>query len=160
MNIRDLTEIESEKVKILNEFNIPYSLLFVTDTQLTKNILDATSPIANLLKEQEVHNFELQEYGSDHKIMFPCLILSGEQREETKVSLYRANGRGDTRFWPGRFKDYASDDQVFALFVANQIIVLINLSSEIPLDTSDDSYFSEIYESMNSPRALDAGEGV
>ena len=70
MNTRDLTEIESEKVKILKDFNIPYSLLFITDTGLTKNILDATVPIANLLKEQGVHNFELQEYGPDHRVMF------------------------------------------------------------------------------------------
>jgi len=160
MNTRDLTEIESEKVKILNDFNIPYSLLFITDTGLTKNILDATVPIANLLKEQGVHNFELQEYGPDHRVMFPALILSGEQREETKVSLYRANRRGDMRFWPGRFKNYAADDQVFALFVADNNIVLLNLSPEEPLEIGDGSFFSEILETNSSHQLLGTEIGI
>lgn len=149
MNTRELTPDESKKVDFLKEKGIAYELLFVTETGLTKNILDATGPIADLLKKEQVHNYDLQSSGTDHKVMFPCIISNGSTREETKVSLYRANHRGDKRFWPGRFKDYASAGQVFALFISNSNIVLLNLSEEQALDINDGSYFSEIVDSIN-----------
>ena len=71
---------------------------FLTDTGLSKSILDATAPIVELLKSENVHNYDLQRQGTDYKVMLPCVVLSNDQREETKVSLYRANGRADTRF--------------------------------------------------------------
>ena len=149
MNIRELTSVESAKEKILQDSGITYSLLFVTETGLTKNILDATASIVNLLKNEQIHNYELQKNGNEHKVLVPCIILSNSEREETKISLYITN-RGDKRFWPGRFKDYASNDQVFALFIVNNNAVLLNLSCEEELDVSEGSYFSEILESKNS----------
>ncbi|MBF4243141.1 DUF262 domain-containing protein, partial [Vibrio anguillarum] len=57
--------------------------------------------------------------------------------------------RGDTRFWPGRFNRFASDGQVFAVFIENNNIILLNLSDECPLDVSDGSDFSEIVSRIN-----------
>ncbi len=150
MNTRELTQGESEKKAVLNDSSIAYELLFVTNTGLTKNILDATELVADLLKREQIHNYDIQPLGNNHKVMLPCIILSGSNREETKVSLYRANTRGDKRFWPGRFKDYASDGQVFAIFIANSNIVLLNLSEEQALDVSEGSYFTEILDSITS----------
>jgi hypothetical protein len=148
MNTRELTQYESDKIHILNESGIKSALLFVTDTGLNKNIFDATGPISDLLLAEKIHNYDIQSQGTDYKIMLPSIILYGSERVETKVSLYRANQRGDKRFWPGRFKNFASADQVFSLFVANSNIVLLNLSDELPLDISDGSHFSEILESI------------
>lgn len=144
MNTRDLTSVELEKTEILRKLDIGYELLFVTGTGLTKSILDATNPIVQLLKEKQIHDYDAQLYGTENKVMLPCIVLSNGAREETKSSLYRATARGDTRFWPGRFNKFASDGQVFALFVENNNIILLNLSDGHPLDTSDGSYFSEI----------------
>jgi hypothetical protein len=149
MNIRELTQQEAEKVAILNESIIAYELLFLTETGLTKSILDATAPIAQLLKAEQVHNYDRQRQGPEQKVTYPCIVLSGGQREETKISLYRSLKRGDQRFWPGRFDSYASSEQVFALFVANSNIVLLNLSGTQTLDTADGSDFSEILDSIN-----------
>lgn len=160
MNTRQLTEDESQKEQILKDLNINYTFLFVTDTGLKKNIFDATGSIVDLLRENQVHNFELQENGSEHKIMYPCVILSGSEREETLASLYRAKQRGDKRFWPGRFKDYAVDGQVFALFVADNNIVLLNLSSEEPLEIGDGSFFSEILETNSSHQVIGTEIGI
>jgi hypothetical protein len=159
MNTRALTQGESEKADILNGSGIAYALLFVTATGLKKNILDATEDITDLLINKQVHNYDLQPLGAVHKVMFPCIILNGSVREETKVSLYRANQRGDKRFWPGRFKDFAAAEQIFALFVANSSIVFLNLSDELPLDVSDGSYFSEILENISSPTDETIGMG-
>ncbi|ELL4669442.1 DUF262 domain-containing protein [Vibrio fluvialis] len=144
MNTRELTPAESEKVNALKELNIDFELLYVTETGLTKSILDATAPISQLLKNKQIHDYDAQLFGTENKVMLSCIVLSNGAREETKSSLYRATARGDTRFWPGRFNKFASDGQVFALFVENSNIILLNLSDEHPLDTSDGSYFSEI----------------
>ena len=149
MNTRDLAPSEIAKIKILNDSNIPYGLLFLTGTGLSKSILDATAPIAQLLKEKQIHDYDSQKQGSEHKIVIPCIILSNGNRVETKASLYRANNRGDTRFWVGRLHNFASPDQVFALFIENNNIVALNLSDELPLDTSEGSDFSEIRDRID-----------
>lgn len=149
MNIRDLTPSEIAKVEILSDANIPYELLFLTGTGLTKSILDATAPIAQLLKENQIHDYDSQSQGPDNKVYNPCILLSNGLRVETKASLYKANTRGDTRFWVGRLHNHASPDQVFALFIENNNIVALNLSDEQPLDTSEGSDFSEIRDRIN-----------
>lgn len=146
MNTRTLTQNESDKKKILEDFSVTHELLFLTSTGLSKSILDATAPIVKLLKDNQVHDFDSQEQGTNHKVMLPCIILSNGLREETKISLYCASARGDKRFWPGRFRDFAEAEQVFALFVENNNVVLLNLSDDLPLNASDDSYLSEILD--------------
>ncbi len=156
MNIKALTPDEDEKKVILDGSGIDYELFFLTETGLTKSILDATAPIVQLLKTKKVHDYDAQQRGTEHKVMLPCVILSNGLREETKASLYRANTRGDTRFWPGRFHDFASSDQVFALFIENSNIVLLNLSDDQPLNATDGSDFSEILDRIN----LDSNEFI
>ena len=146
MNTRNLTQNESNNKKILEDSSVSHELLFLTSTGLNKSILDATAPIVKLLKDNHVHDFDSQEQGSDHKVMLPCVILSNGQREETKISLYCANARGDKRLWPGRFSDFAKAEDVFALFVENNSIVLLNLSDAQALSDSDDSYLSDILD--------------
>ncbi|MEI6896594.1 MAG: DUF262 domain-containing protein [Psychromonas sp.] len=156
MNTRELTQGESEKVAVLKSSGIVYELLFLTDTGLTKSILDATAPIVQLLKTKRIHDYDSQSFGTEHKVMLPCIILSNAHREETQASLYRANGRGDTRFWPGRFHNFALAEQVFALFIENSNIVVLNLSDGLPLNATDGSDFSEILDRIN----LDSSEFI
>jgi hypothetical protein len=149
MNTRELTQAESEKTAVLNKSGIAFELLFLTGTSLTKNILDATAPIAQLLKTKHVHDYDSQNQGVEYKIVLPCIILSNGSREETKASLYRANNRGDARFWLGRLHNFASPGQVFALFIENSNIIALNLSDGLPLDTTDGTDFSEILDRIN-----------
>ncbi|HDM8070177.1 DUF262 domain-containing protein [Vibrio harveyi] len=144
MNTRELTSVGLEKIEVLKELSIDFELLYVTETGLRKSILDATAPIVQLLKNKQVHDYDAQLSGTEHKAMLTCIVLSNGTREETKTSLYKATARGDTRFWPGRFNHFASDGQIFAMFIENSNIILLNLSDEHPLDISDGSYFSEI----------------
>lgn len=155
MNTRELNQHESVKIEILKKHAIAYELLFLTETGLTKHILDATVPVAQLLKSKQIHNYDLQPQGNEHKVMQSCIILSEGDSVETKISLYRPETKlGDPRLWPGRFASYASPNQVFALFVANSTIILLNLSDGQPLDESDGSDFSEILDNIS----LDSNE--
>lgn len=149
MNTRELNLSEAEKKKVLDESGVAYELVFVTETGLNKSILDATAPVVELLRNKKIHDYSIQQQGSEYKVKLPCIILSAGNREETKASLYRANNRGDMRFWPGRFNSYASPEQVFALFVENSNIILLNLSDDHPLSVSDNSDFAEILDRIN-----------
>lgn len=161
MSTRELTPAELEKKTILRGLNIDFELLYVTETGLKKSILDATSPITQLLKNKQIHDYDAQLPGAESKVMLPCIILSGGAREETKSSLYKANTRGDNRFWPGRFNHFASDGQVFAIFIENSNIILLNLSDSNSLDTSDGSYLSEIVSRIDDdPNKLEGTVGV
>jgi hypothetical protein len=156
MNTRDLTAQELHNEQVLSDLDIPYALLFLTETGLIKSILDATAPIIQLLKESQIHDYDSQEFGTEHKVMQPCIILSNGQREETKASLYRANARGDTRFWPGRFHNFASADQVFAVFIENSNIIVLNLSDDQSLNIDDNPHFSDIVDRIK----LDTSEFI
>lgn len=149
MNTRELTVNEMVKKEIINNSTVDNELLFITETGLTKNILDATSPIVQLLKTKKIHDYESQQYGPEHKIKLPCIILSNGAREETLISLYRANTRGDTRLWPGRLQNFASADQVFSLFIENNNIILLNLSDGYSLSETDDLGLYEILDRIH-----------
>lgn len=146
MNTRELTTEESEKIAVIEGLGIDNELLFVTKTGLNKSILDATAPLVKLLKEKKIHNYDIQKQGSEHKVVLPCLIQSRGNLEETKVSLYCANARGDKRFWPGRFRDFAEPEEVFSLFIENGNITLFNLSDGYPINESSAPFFFELLE--------------
>lgn len=137
MSTRNMTQEGIKKTEDLKRLGINYELLHVTETGLKKNILDATLPIIQLLKKEQIHDYDAQQFGPEHKVILPCIVYSNGTREETKSSLYRASGRGDTRFWPGRFNTLASTDQTFAMFIENGNIILLNLSDSFPLDESN-----------------------
>jgi hypothetical protein len=160
MNTRNLTPQENENAEVLNSSHIQYELLFITETGLNKNILDATKPVSDLLKSKKIHDYESQHFGPENKVMLPCIILSNGQREETKVSLYRAKTRGDERFWPGRFRTFASADQVFAIFVENSNIVVLNLSDGHSLSAVDNTNFSDILDSINDDSSEFSGNSI
>jgi len=156
MNQRDLTHEESEKVTILESSKINYALLFLTETGLEKSILDATKSIVQLLKHEQIHDYELQLQGSEHKVTLPCILITNNEYVETKISLYRPNAKdGDPRLWPGRFSNYASPDQVFALFIANTSIILLNLSDNQQLNMNEGSDFYELLHSIETDEFAD-----
>jgi hypothetical protein len=138
MNTRELTLPEREKAEAIEKYKINYELLFLTDTGLGKSILDATAPIVQLLKAENIHDYNSQLQGPDHKVISSCIILSDGLCEEVNISLYRPEAKdGDPRFWPSKFSSYALPNQIFALYIANRHIVLINLSDGQPFNDSD-----------------------
>nr|WP_324257194.1 DUF262 domain-containing protein [Cellvibrio fontiphilus] len=156
MNIRNLTPAENEKAESLIKYQITYELLFLTDTGLGKGILDATAPVVELLKNEKIHDYESQAQGPDHKIIKSCIILSDGLCEEANISLYRPETKkGDPRFWPSRFSNYASPNQVFALYVVNKHIVFINLSDGQPFNESD---YNEIIKLSSDELTVEEAE--
>lgn len=129
MNTRPLTKGEASNLAALNNAGLDSGLIFLTATGLKKSILDATQPIRELLLAAEVHDYANQCQGENSKIKLPCAIYDSGIRNNTEVSLYRPNTKkGDPRLWPYRLSQFASADNVLAIFIVNGVIQLINLS--------------------------------
>src|SRR5690554_4407284 len=97
--MRDLTNIEIERELFFKTLEIPYAIIGITDTGLSKSIFDATQPVRQFLDHCDIHNFENQGFSEDHKVYVNTSLYTETRTIETQTSLYRANKRGDCRMW-------------------------------------------------------------
>lgn len=147
MNSRPLTKGEAAKLAQINDAGIESALLFLTETGLKKNILDATQPVRDLLADSGVHDYSSQQQGPDHKIKIPATVFYGDQSLVTEVSLYRPKTkRGDSRIWPGRLSSIASEEQVLAVFIVEGELFFCNLSDESYIEFDQSSAFTQLLE--------------
>lgn len=108
---------------------ISYSVLIPTKTGLKKSIMDAVSSVRDFLEENNIHNYDAQELGPDHKIVKDCFLQYDKSEYQTKMSLYRSNGRGDYRIWINNLRDFVSPDQELALILeGTDKIKVLNIS--------------------------------
>lgn len=112
----------------LNQKNIPFSILIPTETGLTKGIMDAVSGLREFLKTQNYHNYENQQLGPDYKVKKTAKFKDLNSEENTEISLYRSNGRGDYRIWFTDLKNFADPKEELALYIDQGILKVLNLS--------------------------------
>ena len=122
--------ILSTSLELLLEKQTKFSTLIPTETGLRKGIMDAVSGVREFLKENEIHNYETQELGQEHKVKLKCqfIIDSEGSTLESEVSLYRSNGRGDYRIWFSQLNDFANPKDELALINNDGIINVCNLT--------------------------------
>lgn len=131
MNTRPLTSKESANLAALNSCGFTSVPLFVTGTGLKKNILDATEPIRKTLLDNEIHDYKIQPQGQAYKRTIDVVIHTSAGPRRVPSSFYRPMTKnGDPRFWPQRFGEYSSPEDVFAIFIFNKQINFINLTIE------------------------------
>lgn len=73
-----------------------FATIQITETGLKKSILDATAPVRAYLKEKNVHDYETQLQGQEHKRNIDTYILTEDARFLTKTSLYRPVTKKET----------------------------------------------------------------
>lgn len=130
--VKETLEIDntlSNNLEFLKAKNISFSILIPTETGLTKHIMDATSAVREFLKSSEIHDYDKQPFGPDHKKELKGLFVSNEKSEETNISLYRSNGRGDYRIWFSELKSFAKANDELALITKDGIINILNLTN-------------------------------
>ncbi len=120
--------IEEKNINYLNQKNILFSKLIPTETGLTKGIMDAVSGLREFLKTQKYHNYETQPLGPDHKVIESAKFKSEDIETDTKISLYRSNGRGDYRIWFKDLNDFAKPKDELALYIDDGVLKVLNLS--------------------------------
>ena len=128
--------------------NLDVSFLVPTINSLEKSIMDATKEVRLHFKKVQIHHYDEQAQGPEHKVILPALIFSKGEVIESKCSLYRPNTKqGDPRIWFAGLKIYAEPTDLLALVQLNKGVAVINCSQSNLghlLDLQNKSFWSEI----------------
>ncbi|CAA6828485.1 MAG: Unknown protein [uncultured Sulfurovum sp.] len=131
--MRQLTEKEKQSVSLLTNYSVEFTLIEPTKTGLGKSIMDATIPVRAYLKEQRVHDYDLQYDGTENKIVIEDTFLITELGFiKSRTSLYRPRAkkkRGDPRIWFKKLPEYSEANDILAITYFNGNLYVINISS-------------------------------
>lgn len=103
-----------------------YAILIPTETGLKKSIMDAVSGVREFLKHNGIHDYEVQDWGPEHKVVLDGKFIDGEEEKDTKISLYRSKGRGDYRIWFKDLNHFAKPNDELAITVRDGVINILN----------------------------------
>jgi len=122
--MRKLTKIEEANTAALEDA----ALFHISETMLVKNILDCNAAMRELLKREEVLDYD--ELSPDTKVFVDGFYSDGS---DTTISAYRAKGRGDKRIWFKNLKNYADSGDIMALVVQSGKLVIQNVTKGVML---------------------------
>ena len=129
IHMREFNAFEARNMKFLVNKQIKYATIQITQTGINKSTLDATAPVRTFFVENNVHDFEKQLQGQDHKRFIKTFILTDVSIIETQTSIYRpVTKKGDPRIWVYGLKSYVNPDDIFSIFVYNGNLYIINLT--------------------------------
>lgn len=136
IHMRPYNAFETKNVKFLVQKQVEFTTIQITETGLKKSILDATAPVRAFFKEKNVHDYDLQLQGPEHKRLIDTIILTESAQYFTKTSLYRPiTKKGDPRLWVNKVRDveFLKANDIFALIAHNGLLYAVNLTSlDIP----------------------------
>ena len=130
--MRPYNAFETKNVKFLVDKQIEFATIQITETGLKKSILDATAPVRAYFKENNVHDYDLQLQGPEHKRVIDTYIMTETAQFLTKTSLYRpVTKKGDPRLWVNKVRDveFLRANDIFALIAHKNILFVVNLST-------------------------------
>lgn len=158
IHMRPFTPFEKRNMEYLVNKNVKFTQVQITATGLKKSILDATTPMRTYFKENNIHDYALQNKGQDNKVIIKTYILTEYKEIETQTSLYRPETKdGDPRLWIYRLKEATEADDIHAiiaptptsLFVINLTKVDIVKCCESSLVNPIQDLISVFYHSSN-----------
>jgi hypothetical protein len=121
-------------IKLLAKYGIEAGFIVPTPTGLEKSILDAHSSLREFFKKNSIHNYDLQEQGSDNKVLLTVNLVNESSITQTKMSLYRPPTKlGDPRIWVYGLGEYATSFNLLVFIVVEKNIYLFNASNEMIL---------------------------
>lgn len=150
MREEELYDLDPYK-RIFTEIGIDVAFRSPTDVMLNNSILDATKPVREFLKRNDLHDFENQERGGDkYKKVLTAFFITKDGPIETIASLYRARRRGDRRINITDLKYHCKPDDLLALFTDGKSIYIINLSlPEIQVSLLQDEYVNKFLKDLS-----------
>lgn len=126
---RDLTDHEKQNLAIVQEAVLDVAVMFLTDTGLRKNILDAVLPLRTMLANAGVHDYSKQTQGPQNRAEIPAVFLLNDKRLVVRTSLYRpVTKKGDPRIWFSGLGQHANSNDVLAVFAQNNSLYVLNLT--------------------------------
>jgi hypothetical protein len=127
--MRQLSVLEINRIKLLNENSIELALIEPTKTGLEKSIMDATGPVRTYLKSKLVHDYELQMKGPEYKIQFATNFISEERIITSLASFYRpVTKKGDPRIWFKGLNNYADANDILGFFEFENVLFVLNIT--------------------------------
>lgn len=158
--MRPYNAFETKNVKFLVDKQVEFTTIQITETGLKKSILDATAPVRAYFKEKNVHDYETQIQGPEHKHIIDTYILTEDAQYLTKTSLYRpVTKKGDPRLWINKVKgvEFLKANDIFTIIAHRGILFAVNLNAvnienvcSSPIDTPLKDLIFEVSCEKNS----------
>jgi len=122
----NLVQINKEK---LEEQGVDFAIIIPTETGLKKNIIDATSTVRAFLKRNDIHDYDIQQNGPNHKVKINGVLVDSDRDEiSTEISLYKSNGRGDCRIWFSGLGNFVIPKDELAIYCVDGVVNILNLN--------------------------------
>lgn len=160
--MRALSKTEENRLKILTKNSVSLALIEPTETGLNKSIMDATGPIRNYLKENNFHDFEVQQQGPEYKVIIEGFIYDQYKIVKSNVSLYRpVTKKGDPRIWLSGLTNYANPNDIVTLICFEGKIHAFNIT-QLPIEylitSAVTNPLKELIEEINGVKNAIANE--
>lgn len=133
MPLRQLTDIERERMKRLTGESVDITLLQPTWTALDKGYMDATAPVRNYLKENSLHDYDVQGRGArENGVKIDAFLVNEQEQIKATASLYKPKAKptkdGDPRIWFSKLHHHANPDDMLAVTEHDGRLMVINLT--------------------------------
>ena len=123
------TNIE-QFLPLFAQAGVPVAFLVPTPTGFGKSIMDATTPVRQLLLDQHIHNYETQKQGPENRHFVHTYLVRPDGLIETETSLYRpVTKKGDPRLWIYKLQKYCVPCNLLAIIVIKNELYVFNLSN-------------------------------
>ncbi len=127
--MRVLTPAEQTKIKLLTKNQVSLSLIEPTETGLKKSIMDATGSVRSFLKDNNIHDYDIQRQGPENKIQIDAIIYQDFQVIKSTASLYRPQTKkGDPRIWFSGLTKIANPNDLITLVFYSGSFHIFNLT--------------------------------
>src|SRR5690554_8209147 len=127
--MRVLTSDEQNKIKLLTKNQVSLTLIEPTETGLKKSIMDATGSVRSFLKENNIHDYDIQGQGPENKVQIDTKIYEDFRIINSKASLYRPQTKkGDPRIWFSGLTKVAKPNDLIGLIFHSGSFHIFNLT--------------------------------
>ncbi|WP_247908512.1 MvaI/BcnI family restriction endonuclease [Streptococcus anginosus] len=145
---------ELEVINNLHKYNAnDYTVIRLTQTMLNKSIIDANGFLRTLLLDNDLLDFK----NLTDKVYLTANLVLDDQKHGVKISFYKANKRGDERFWIYGLGKFIKSSQInvndlIYITVNNQKeLTLFNVTHSIPQNSTIIELFGQdkVEDSLN-----------
>lgn len=127
--MRQLSNLEIERIKLLTEKSVEVTLIEPTGTGLEKSIMDATGSVRSYLKDKNIHDYKLQKQGQESKIQVNSYLIGSNALINSVASLYRPNTKkGDPRIWFKGLDAYANANDILGIISYENDLYVVNVT--------------------------------
>jgi hypothetical protein len=148
--VRQLSNKEIERIRLLTEKSVELCLIEPTATGLEESIMDATGSVRTYLKANNIHDFELQKQGQESKIQVTSYLILQDSLINSVASLYRPNTKkGDPRIWFKGLGTYSKANDILGIIAFDKKLYVLNITQLDLHKLIESKIFNPLQELVN-----------